>query len=481
MNFSFLCGTFRIDNDDYNMRKSDLFFNVLRLPVDFIMLLLAGLATYFFRTEILAVFRPVLFDFNLPLTRYLYLVIFVSLLFVAIYALSGLYSMRVKMRIGEEFLKILIASSAGILVVITYIFLRQELFDSRFLVLGGWFFAFLFTFTGRLIVRYLQRFLAVKYNLGIHNLLIIGTSEGALKLSQEINNDPALGYRIVKTIESPDFGELNSIVNDLGVNEIILTHPDYSENQILALIDLCNEHHIIFKFVPNISQLMAGNFSIDIFKGLPFIEIKRTSLDGWGQVSKRLLDIIISLLGLIILLLIFGIIAFAIKWETEGPVFVKLKRVSRSKEFELIKFRSMINNAHELNTYLRSMANDRVGGGPLWKMKNDPRITNTGRFIRRLRIDELPQLWNVLRGDMSMVGPRPHQPDEIAHYAKHHKKVLAIKAGATGVAQVSGSSDISFEQEVALDSFYIDNWSLWLDIRIILKTAFKMFLDRSAV
>ncbi len=138
----------------------------------------------------------------------------------------------------------------------------------------------------------------------------------------------------------------------------------------------------------------------------------------------------------------------------------------------------MVANAEELKVSLVSL-NERKDG-PLFKIKNDPRITKVGRFIRRYRIDELPQFWNVFVGNISLVGPRPHQPDEIALYQKHHKKVLAIKAGATGLAQVSGSSDLPFEREVALDTFYVENWSLWLDIKIILKTVFKVFTDKSA-
>ena len=141
----------------------------------------------------------------------------------------------------------------------------------------------------------------------------------------------------------------------------------------------------------------------------------------------------------------------------------------------------MVKNAHDLNLQLRLVRNDRPDAGPLWKMKDDPRITRVGKIIRRTRIDELPQLWNIVKGDMSLVGPRPHQPDEIEKYEKHHRKLLAIKAGATGLAQTSGSSDLPFEQEVVLDTYYIENWSLWLDFKIIAKTAIKMLSDKSAV
>jgi exopolysaccharide biosynthesis polyprenyl glycosylphosphotransferase len=461
------------------MRKADLFFNVVRLPVDFLMILLAGLMTYFLRTEILSAFRPVLFELNLPVLRFFYLVVLVASIFIGAYALSGLYSMKVRMRILEEFTKILLASSAGILTVIIYIFLRQELFDSRFLVLGGWFFAILFVCLGRLVIRYVQALAVVKYGLGIHRVLIIGDSEVAKSLTLEMNRDKSLGYNVVEQLESADIENIKSRIKKAGVDEVFLAQHGYSSELMSELIIFCHENHIIFKIIPGSSDLSATNFEIDIFRGLPLIEIKRTNLDGWGRVIKRMVDCIGATLGLILLSPILGLIAFVIKWETAGPVLVRLRRVSGNNEFELYKFRSMIENAEELKPLLASF-NERKDG-PLFKIKEDPRITKVGKFIRRTRIDELPQLINVLRGEISLVGPRPHQPDEIALYQKHHKKVLAIKAGITGLAQVSGSSDLNFEKEVSLDTFYINNWSWWLDLKIMLRTLLKMFFDRSAV
>jgi len=465
------------------MKQSDLFFNVLRLPVDFTMLLVAGIATYFLRTELLSAFRPVLFEFNLPLLRYVYLVIFVSLLFIGAFAISGLYSMKARLGIGEELSRLLVASSAGIMTVIIYIFLRQELFDSRFLVLGGWFFAVVFVFVGRMIIRWLQSVAVSKYSFGVHKLILIGANDISDKIALEIKNDSSSGYRIVKQIPRFDLEEVGLAITTLGADEVILADPNFPTAEIDDLINVCHEKHVVFKFIPA-SQMFTSNFDLNIFKGLPLVEIKRTNLDGWGRVIKRIIDVVGSLIGLIILFPLFGFMALAIKWETEGPVFARLKRVSKNKEFFLYKFRGMISvdadgGSESLKAFLVTF-NERKDG-PLFKIKNDPRITNVGRVIRKYRLDELAQFINILKGDMSLVGPRPHQPDEISNYQKHHKKVLAIKAGATGLAQVSGSSDLDFEKEVALDSFYIDNWSLWLDFKIVLKTALKMFFDRSAV
>ena len=300
-----------------------------------------------------------------------------------------------------------------------------------------------------------------------------------MKIAEEIRRNPFSGCRFAGRLPDPSIERIKLITNSHSIDEIIFSEKDYSSSETFKLVDFCHENHIVFKFIPSIYQVKVSNFDLDSLNGVPLIELKRTALDGWGRVIKRMVDIITSIVGLVMLLPVFVMIAFIVKWETQGPVFVSLERVSGKRKFYLCKFRSMIENAEALKPHLARF-NERKDG-PLFKIKDDPRLTRFGKIIRKYRIDELPQFWNILKGDISLVGPRPHQPDEIERYQKHHKKVLAIKAGATGLAQVSGSSDLPFEQEVTLDSFYIDNWSLLLDLKIILKTMFKVFTDRSAV
>ena len=461
------------------MKRADLIFTVLRLPVDFAMLVAAAVVAYFLRTELISIFRPVLFEINLPLTRYLGLSVLTSLAFLAAFAIVGLYSFK-RLRATEEFGKILVGCSAGILAVIIFIFLRQELFDSRFLVLGGWFLAIVFVTIGRAIVRAIQRHVVARRGFGVHKLVIVGDGEAANKITQSINTNPTSGYRIVGHVVQPNLSELQNILEKAGLDEVILADASFPSDEVVALVDFCNEHHLVFKFVPSLYQTLASRVELDAIADTPIIELKRTPLDGWGRVAKRMFDIVSSFIGLIILSPLFTVLALVIKWETAGPVFARLRRVSKNKQFNMYKFRSMVENAEDLKPFLEQF-NERKDG-PLFKMANDPRITKVGKFIRRWRIDELGQLINILKGDMSWVGPRPHQPDEIARYQRHHKRVLAIKAGASGLAQVSGSSDLPFEEEVALDTFYVENWSLWMDIKIILKTALKMISkDKSAV
>lgn len=460
------------------MKRGDFIFNILRVPLDFLMLVGAGITTYVLRTQVLDTLRPVLFGPELPLGRFTGMLMAVSVLFVLVYAVSGLYAMKLHMTLPQEATRIIVSSSAAMMVVILVIFMRAAAFNSRFLVLGYWIFATGAVVVGRVILRSIYRRLTAYYDVGAHRVLLIGNDSVTQQLARTMRGDPALGYRIVRQLDEPDLSEVHD------VDEVILATPDYPADRIVQLVDVCHDRHIIFKFVPNIYQTLTTHYDVDAIGRIPLVQLRRTALDGWGRVFKRSFDIVGSAVALALLSPLFAVIAFAIKWETYGPVFVRLPRISGNRKFNLLKFRGMIavdpdGSAESLKASL-AMFNERTDG-PLFKMHNDPRITRVGRFIRRIRLDELPQFFNVLMGDMSIVGPRPHQPDEIARYQKHHKKVLAIRAGATGLAQVSGASDMPFEEEVALDTFYIENWSLILDVRIAVKTALRMLHDHSAV
>ncbi len=459
------------------MKRGDFIFNIIRVPVDATMLMVASVLTYLFRTRILDAYRPVAFTLALPLERFLILATGVSVLFILVYAFSGLYAMKFRMTRGQEMARVIVSSSAAIMLIVMVIFLRQELFNSRFLVVGYWIVAMVTVIMGRLMLRATQRRLVARSDVGVHRVLLIGNDRVAWQLERTMAGDPGLGWRVVMRLDDPDMDAVAAAVG--MVHEVILANPDYPASKIVPLVDFCHEHHLIFKFVPNIYQTLTTHYDVDAIGRIPVVELRRTALDGWGRVFKRISDALVAGVALLILSPLLAAIAFAIKWETAGPVFVRLRRISRNREFRLVKFRSMVENAEELKPMLAAM-NERADG-PLFKMRDDPRVTKVGRILRRTRLDELPQFLNILIGDISLVGPRPHQPDEIARYATHHRKVLAIKAGATGMAQVSGSSDLPFEEEVALDTFYIENWSLALDARIVLRTIAKMFTDTSAV
>jgi len=461
------------------MKRSELIFSALLVPVDFLMILFAGIVAYFLRTSsLLAQWRPVLFSSNLPFPKFLEILMVAAIFTLTIFALSGLYKIRASRKLFEEFSQVVINTSASVLAIVVFLFLTGKEFESRFIVLTTWILAALFIFIGRFFIKKFQRYLVGKYNVGIHNILVIGNDGMSQGIINKINHQPDLGYRIIKHFPKSALEKIKMAIKNPNIDTVILASSNYERKEILDILDLCEEHRVNFKFVPSLFQTRTTNIEIDTFGGVPLIEMKKTSLDGWGKIIKRGIDIFGSITGLVLLCLPFLIIGLIIKIDSSGLIFVKLKRVSQKKEFNLYKFRSMVKNAEKLKEKLLEF-NERKNS-PLFKLKNDPRITPVGRILRKTRIDELPQLINVLKGEMSLIGPRPHQPDEIAKYKKHHKRVLLIKSGMTGLAQISGSSDLSFEQEVKLDSYYIEHWSLKKDIYILLKTFLVLFTDRSA-
>ncbi len=461
------------------MKKSELIFSAILVPVDLAMFLLAGTLAYFVRTSsVIADWRPVMFSVSLPFGEFFMFLSIAGIFTLAVCALTGLYQIRPSKKLFEVFYQVAIAVSASVLAVIVVLFLTGKEFESRFLVLATWILSIFFIFIGRFLIKKIQRFLVGKYNIGTHNVLIIGGDGMSANIVKEINNNPDLGYRIIRHFPKLDINKIKKALENPAVDSVMLASPNYKKEGILDIIDFCEEHHIGFKFVPNLFQTLTTNIEIDTFGGVPLIEIKKTPLDGWGKILKRGIDIIGSGIGILLLWPFYLVIGAIIKIDSPGPVMIKLKRISQGKKFNLYKFRSMVKNAEKIKPKLLEK-NERTDG-PLFKIKNDPRITKAGKFLRRFRIDEFPQLINVFKGEMSLIGPRPHQLDEIAQYKKHHKKVLLIKSGMTGLAQVSGSSDLSFEEEVKLDSYYIENWSLKKDIYILLKTVLVLFIDRSA-
>ncbi|MBI4359777.1 MAG: sugar transferase [Candidatus Jacksonbacteria bacterium] len=215
---------------------------------------------------------------------------------------------------------------------------------------------------------------------------------------------------------------------------------------------------------------------MEAIAGFPFISIRRTPLQGWGKERKRVMDIAVSAFAIILCFIPACVIAICVKITSKGPIFVRLTRVGEGgKQFTLYKFRSMVRDAEKLKPELMEK-NERKG--PLFKMKDDPRVTGFGRFLRRWSLDELPNFYNVLTGIMSLVGPRPHEPEEVIKYRPEQRKLLNIKPGITGFAQISGRSSLDFNEEARLDLYYVQNWNIKMDIAILLKTPFAVLFRK---
>lgn len=470
------------------MKRSELLFSFLLLPVDFLMMMLAGITAYNIRfASFTTTIRPA--TFNIEFNDYLSIISIIAVLWIFIFAVGGLYRIKGVKSFSKEFYRIISACSTGLMLVVILIFVRRELFESRFIVLAAWILAIIYISFARSVIRIIQKIL-FKYGIGVHKAIIVGASKTSDVLIQEFSIKPAMGYRVVKRLRDFSFEtaqELAQFIKTNDVDEIMQADPNMNKAETVRLYDFADLHHITFKYVADLLDAKVLKTELSEISGIPVAEVIRTPLNGWGRIVKRLCDLVGSAFFILALSPIFILTAIIIKLDSYGPVFFKKKddgsfiyRVGQGgKPFRYFKFRSMKPGMDNLRYTELAEKNIRKGG-PMVKIKDDPRITRFGKFIRRWSIDELPELLLVLKGDMSIVGPRPHLPEEVAKYENHHKKVLTIKPGITGLAQISGRSDLSFEDEVKLDTYYIENWSLLMDISILLKTPLAIIRIREA-
>jgi len=337
-----------------------------------------------------------------------------------------------------------------------------------------------------MIIRYIQSIFIERYKLGINKVaLILGSSSGESLYNYIIEN-PDTGYKVVYHDKKFDQAKLSELAKSKKINTVILTKQDYSLSEQILINDFCDEYKLDFQYIPN----TFDTYKIDIrtLAGVILFRVKRTTLEGWGSVIKRIFDIVFAMIFIIVFSPLYILTAILIKLESKGPVFYKSIRVGpNNKNFAVYKFRSMYqelctdeSDPKSIELEQKLLKEKGTKSGPVNKIKDDPRVTKVGKFIRKTSIDELPQFFNVLIGNMSVVGPRPHQPREVSQYEKHHKKVLTIKPGITGMAQVNGRSDLSFDEEVLYDTFYIENWNIILDLIIIIKTPLAIFGERKA-
>ncbi|OGY31598.1 MAG: hypothetical protein A3C02_04730 [Candidatus Andersenbacteria bacterium RIFCSPHIGHO2_02_FULL_45_11] len=473
------------------MKRSELFFGAILVPIDFVALLFASAAAYYLRLSNVAQgVRPAVFEFDLPFAEYMQLSAIVALVIIGLFAIHGLYAMRVTRKVLDEVTQIFSGISIGIMLVILYIFLSAELFQSRFIIITAYVFAFVFVSIGRMLVREIQHVL-LRRGMGVHRVVLAGNGPFAAELTKIFARKRELGYVVVAQLDTIAWEPLQQVYNRHGIDEIIQTNPTLTDVDNLVLLDFSEQYKIEYRYVPNIFETHAMNVQYRQIGSVPVLELSRTPLDGWGRITKRVLDVVGSFLGIIFLSPLLVATVCMIRKNSSGPILYRQIRAGRNMvPFEILKFRSMYSEycvgprygglpAQQKYQELKGKANERTG--PLFKMRNDPRITSVGRFIRKWRIDELPQLFNVLRGEMSLLGPRPHLPEEVALYNKHHRKLFTIKPGMSGMAQVSGNAGLAFEEEAKLDIAYIENWSMWLDIILLMKTIGILFRDKNAV
>ncbi len=311
---------------------------------------------------------------------------------------------------------------------------------------------------------------------GPQQVLIIGKGKTLEAIRQMSSHQPFISTHFAESTPSEE-GLLKQIAQR-KISEVLLLQGAISSDKILATAQICERAGIDCKIIPDLLELRRGEIIIDGFFGLPTFSIKSLSLHGTNYILKRSFDILLSVVIMLLFLVPFAIIAILIKTDSSGPVFFTQDRIGfRGSKFKLFKFRTMVTDADSHIDKLKHLS-DR--SGPVFKMKNDPRVTRVGKVLRSFSLDEIPQILNVIRGDMSMVGPRPQVLWEAAHYDEHAKKRLRIKPGITGLWQVSGRAALSYEEMINLDIFYLENWSLGLDLKILLRTLPAIFEKEGA-
>ena len=473
-------------------KRSELIFSAVQVPVDAVMIFLASLSAFAIRNlpEIM-LFKPKLYNF--PLKTYLSIIFTMTPIVILIYAMEGLYNLQVTRKFWHEALKVFSATSIALVVVIVSIFLKREFFSSRFVILAAWILVVIFVTIGRFLLRKVQKHFLISRGMGVHQVLLIGSNGKMDKIKRIIEKDRSLGYRIVDHIDSGSITLIRQIKKQMGLDEIIICDSTLTDSEQEKLIDYCAINNVAYKFIP--TTLQTARLEAGIFSGEPIIEVRNTPLEGWGKILKRAFDIVASILLIILFSPLMALIALLIKIESffekkkGGPIVYKNERIGGAgKKFEVLKFRYMKwdmctdpntpEGRKAIEFEKKLIEKKSLKQGPLYKIKNDPRKTRVGALIERYSIDELPQFFNVLKGEMSLVGPRPHQQREVEKYSEYHRRLLTIKPGVTGLAQVSGRSDLEFEDEYKLDVYYIENWSLWQDIQICLKTVLVLFKRR---
>lgn len=418
--------------------------------------------------------------------------LYITLLFL-IFLYQGVWQRRRGEFWVDEVARLVSAVMMSTAVMIAYIFVFQPIPFSRMF----WFWVpvtmIVLLSLGRLVRRNILLAL-YRYGQFADQALIVGAGEAGRSMIRTLLARPDLGFQTIGYLQDgaeqesigsgriPRLGQVADLPQVLArhpaLHTVFIALPAYEHQQLMTLIRYCQEQNVAAQVVPDLFQLSLNQVESNNMGGVPVLSVREVRMSRVGQGAKRLIDLLMVLLTAVPALLIGLLIALAIKLDSPGPIFYAAHRVGMNERpFKMIKFRSMVVDAESQKQALQQM---NEAEGPIFKIRNDPRLTRVGRVIRRLSLDELPQLLNVLRGEMSFVGPRPPLPEEVAAYQPWHKQRLTVRGGITGLWQVSGRSDLTFDEQCLLDIYYIENWSLGLDLRIMLQTIPYALFGRGA-
>jgi exopolysaccharide biosynthesis polyprenyl glycosylphosphotransferase len=429
---------------------------------------------------------------------YLYGSLLIVPFWILVFATLGLYARATYNRRLIEWAKIAVGSFIGILLVIGWQYTSgKDIFPARLVAVYALVVSFILILIEREILRFI-RSMMFRFGRGTSRVLLIGTSDATTDIARNLANTARSGYNVV-AIAGPlkivptelnirHYSLVETALKDIdknGINTIIQTDLYDSSERNQKILGAAQSYHIEYSFIPGEAEFYSGKNTVDVFLGYPLISVYQTPLVGWGAILKRVFDQIVSTI-LLVILSPFILILFVIKKIADpGPAFYISKRLSRfSKPIGLIKFRSMgyEYGGRDAADEFREMGREDLAleYEKNRKVENDPRITRFGTFLRRTSLDELPGIVNVFKGDLSLVGPRPILPQEIKLAHGRTALLHSVKSGVTGLWQVSGRSELSFDERIELELFYAQNWTFWLDIKILFKTVLVVIRRQGA-
>lgn len=412
---------------------------------------------------------------------------------LVIFSILGLYAKRNFEKRPQELTRLFVAAVFGVVLIITFDFFSPDvILPAKLIPIYAVTISFILLWLIRTLLRNLRLYL-YRHHFGVIRVILVGNNESTYYLSKYLHNNTASGYEVVgvvankkyifEELRNNHFGSIGAAINSTNPHAIIQTDSE----GVVKVYNHAIENHLDYQFIPTHEALFTAKHSVELLGAFPIINVHTTPLIGNGRAVKRAIDVVGSVFGLIIFSPLFLIIAMLLKIsQPRGKVFFKQKRLSRfNKPVYIYKFRShnlTYNGLSPEQAFIKMNRPDllkqyRQNGDQL---KNDPRVTRLGRILRRTSLDELPQLINVLRGEISLVGPRAIVEEELKEYEFKSLR-LSVKSGLTGLAQISGRKEISTEERRRLDIYYVQNWSIWLDLTILLRTFIALIRQRGAV
>lgn len=465
----------------------------LTILTDMLLINLAFLVAYLARYE-WQLFLEVPEEFYEPYARYLSQQLILNGLLILTFSQNKVWRRRRGEFWIDEISRVAFATATAIVLMMAITFFLQPNGPfSRLMLFWAFLFIVLFVGVGRLFRRWLLGYL-YRQGKAVDRVLVIGSGEVGRGLMRTLLARPDLGYKAVGYLVDGseenniglgliphlgDFKDLAEILQERPLlHTIFIALPGEQHQQTVHLLNICEEFGVRAQAVPDLLQISMHRVEFTNMAGIPMLGVREVGISRFDRFLKRAMDLTIVLVAAIPTLIIGGLIGLAIKLDTPGPVIYSGERVGRNgKMFKMYKFRSMVVDAHKQKAALEKL---NEADGPMFKIKDDPRLTRVGRYIRKTSLDELPQLWNVLLGNMSLVGPRPPLIEEVEMYKPWHMQRLTIIGGLTGLWQVSGRADLTFDELCLLDIYYIENWSISLDFRILLQTVPHALFGRGA-